>query len=517
MASGAAVDCSALARRAAGLPPRALVRRLLFVAKNSEEPQQKQEAAAMAVEHARRGSDSALYLEACAACADAGDARGGAVDGSWVEAADSAWQLERDRLEAALHAARSGSGKDVLQRAHKLLGEAAYARGEGQLALKSFVRMRDYSTTPRQTLDMCVRVCVVAADVGSWSHVTSYAAKADHALESTHDVVTGMRLRCAVALALLNERDYAAAAPKLVDVVLAAAAPVPEGAPRPRDEGWDVCAAGDAAGLAALAALATFDRKRLASDCVNSVTFRNAVAVAAPKALELVQAFFAGRYANALHLLAAVGAELRLDPNAAPHVDALTKLVQDRMVAQYCAPYQTLCLLRLAATFELPLVEAEANVARLVDAGLIVAKIDSKANALRRVDGDHRRADFAKLVDQGDAYVREMRALAMRISCLEHDVVVRGRNPTSAGPPVAGHSREHLPAGPWQARRRDGAGPGGGFSRRSFERSAFPASAAMAADADDDDDMDVVVDDAHAERARDGDAEMHEAPRAPAV
>ena len=55
-------------------------------------------------------------------------------------------------------------------------------------------------------------------------------------------------------------------------------------------------------------------------------------------------------------------------------VDAVARAVRDRCLAQYCAPYATVCLRRMAGAFAMPLDALEASVADLVARGAIAAE-----------------------------------------------------------------------------------------------------------------------------------------------
>lgn len=53
-----------------------------------------------------------------------------------------------------------------------------YARGAVQTAFKGYVRSRDYCTSPRQVVDMCLAVIRCAVENGAFVHVNNYVSKA---------------------------------------------------------------------------------------------------------------------------------------------------------------------------------------------------------------------------------------------------------------------------------------------------------------------------------------------------
>jgi len=53
-----------------------------------------------------------------------------------------------------------------------------YARGAVPAAFKGYVRSRDYCTSPRQVVDMCLAVIRCAVENGGFVHVSNYVSKA---------------------------------------------------------------------------------------------------------------------------------------------------------------------------------------------------------------------------------------------------------------------------------------------------------------------------------------------------
>ena len=112
---------------------------------------------------------------------------------------------------------------------------------------------------------------------------------------------------------------------------------------------------------------------------------------------------YAGDYAKALSFIAALGDELALDPVLAPHASALKEKAVDRLIAQYCKPYKTVDLGRMAAAFSLDQSALEDRVARLVGAGSLG---DLRVDLVKKDDGGgvvprHVEKHFAELAKNG--------------------------------------------------------------------------------------------------------------------
>lgn len=94
------------------------------------------------------------------------------------------------------------------------LGDFFYARGDLQAAFKSYVRTRDYCTTSKHIINMCLNVILVSIELGHFVHVTNYVQKAEQTPDNSDPVIQG-KLKCAAALAYLENKKYKLAARKV--------------------------------------------------------------------------------------------------------------------------------------------------------------------------------------------------------------------------------------------------------------------------------------------------------------
>ena len=68
----------------------------------------------------------------------------------------------------------------------------------------------------------------------------------------------------------------------------------------------------------------------------------------------------------------------------------------------------------------------EKELAQLIMDGQVTARIDSQAKVLYARHTDVRAATFHKLLQFGEAYIRDSKALMLRASLLKHDLIQRG-------------------------------------------------------------------------------------------
>lgn len=93
-------------------------------------------------------------------------------------------------------------------------GDFYYAHGQLGDAFKSYVRTRDYCTTAKHVVTMCLNAILVSIEMGQFSHVTSYISKAEQTPEGLDPVIIA-KLRCVAGLAHLETKKYKLAARKV--------------------------------------------------------------------------------------------------------------------------------------------------------------------------------------------------------------------------------------------------------------------------------------------------------------
>lgn len=79
----------------------------------------------------------------------------------------------------------------------------------------------------------------------------------------------------------------------------------------------------------------------------------------------------------------------------------------------------------MSVAFSLDMASLERTLADLIQEGKIAARIDSHKKILHARHSDQRNDTFTQALQVGNRYVRDVRALIMRLSLVEHDVAVR--------------------------------------------------------------------------------------------
>lgn len=110
-----------------------------------------------------------------------------AFDPSWIEARAKKGAHKLEKLDNDLKNYRMNSIKESIRRGHDDLGDHYLNSGDLSNALKCYSRARDYCTSGKHVVNMCLNVIKVSIYLQNWSHVQSYVSKA----ESTPDFSEG--------------------------------------------------------------------------------------------------------------------------------------------------------------------------------------------------------------------------------------------------------------------------------------------------------------------------------------
>lgn len=178
-------DVDAYAAKYAG---RNRVDRLLFVAAHSA--QLRADARRALLRELRDGLNTKLYVEVAeAAEQDGGVPAGLEVDAAHVEAQRRGAAQQHERMERELNSYKSTMIKESIRMGHNDLGEFYYQLGDLPAALKSFAQARDYCTTDKHIVEMCLNVSKVGLHMRNFAHVTNYLTKLEQVASTQSDLV----------------------------------------------------------------------------------------------------------------------------------------------------------------------------------------------------------------------------------------------------------------------------------------------------------------------------------------
>lgn len=350
----------------------------------------------------------------------------------WISQTDAAANSERDELEGEAARAKAAVDRAAVRASAVALGDWHARRGEPQAALRSFLRARDYCSTPRDVAEVCLRAASTAAAAGSWAHVSSYASRAASAAAtapaagasndlssppappaaaaappviSSAAVATALAGCAAAAFDAGRWREAALGFVKAADAadvdgggvagvgggVIVAAGSTSSSYPLDADAACAPSLASplDVALSGGLACLASLDRAELSSVALASPGFRDALSSLLPALLAAVEACAAARFGDCLALLRErVLPRARLDARASRAAPGLAAQAARRCLVQYAAPYSALSLDAARARLGFASrAELDEELAALVRKGAVKGRLDVPGGLLTKEAG----------------------------------------------------------------------------------------------------------------------------------
>ena len=398
----------------AGYGPHAAVPRLMFIADRSDDEALKLDALRAAHDILKQGDDTRAY----AAVVEKIAGRLGPsheLDKEWVDETDRRAAKKQEVLDAELNGYKTNMIKESIRMGHNDLGDFYHARGDLNAAFKCYVRTRDYCTTPRHVVNMCLNVIRVSVQAENFANVQNYVAKAAAVPDSADDPLVAAKLACAGGLAAIEQRKYKLAAEKFTRLQSEVGSAFD-----------DVVGAADVATFGGLCALASLDRSDLKKDVLENPTFRTAME-AAPEVRACVEDFYNSRYSSLFDGLERLRPQLALDLHLHDHVDALYEAIRRRALVQYVEPFSAVDLRRMADAFRVDDVAAmEHEVGALIADEQISARIDSQRKTLHKRRADSRATTYADALEAGRLFTKVIHAMLLRTSLIRNECTVKG-------------------------------------------------------------------------------------------
>ncbi|KAK2983978.1 hypothetical protein RJ640_027303 [Escallonia rubra] len=366
--SGEQLDVEAYAALYSG---RTKVVRLLFIAERCGGGAMELEALRMAYDEIKKGENTQLFREVVQRI----DGRLGpeyGPDPAWAEAVDRRAEQRKEKLENELNAYRTNLIKESIRMGYNDFGDFYYVHGLLGDAFKNYVRTRDYCTTGKHITHMCLNAILVSIEMGQFTHVSSYVSKAEQNSQNSDslDTITAAKLRCAAGIAYLEAKKYKLAARK--------------------------------------------------NKVIDNINFRNFLELV-PEVRELIHDFYSSHYASCLDYLGSLKANLLLDIHLHDHVETLYEQIRSKALIQYTHPFLSVDLHMMANAFKTTVAGLEKELEALITDNQIQARIDSHNKILYARHADQRNATFQRVLQTGDEFDRDVRAMLLRANLIKHD------------------------------------------------------------------------------------------------
>ncbi|KAI9008335.1 26S proteasome subunit RPN7-domain-containing protein [Gaertneriomyces semiglobifer] len=335
----------------------------------------------------------------------------------WIDRMTKEARLKTEKLEKELKDYKNNMIKESIRMGYNDLGDHLYSCGDLIGAQRAYARTRDYNTTAKHIVDMCLNMIKVNIETGNLAHVSNHVVKAENAPEMPDKAEVMAKLKCAMGLVHLDSGRYKQAARSFLVTGFELGT------------SWtDVISPNDVANYGALCALASLDRSELRSMVFENASFKQFLELE-PQTRELLNYFYNSKYAQCLEILSRMKSDLYLDLWLNTHVEILYQSIRRKALVQYITPFISVDLTKMAQAFSTTVAELEPELARLITEKEIQARIDSHNKTLKAKSSNQRSAIFERSLTMGREYEAEAKQilLRMKLSLTDMEGMIRCR------------------------------------------------------------------------------------------
>jgi len=398
------------------------VKRLLTIAKTTDNELQQKQAVELAVEELQKNKNILEYEEVIEKYGKYGLIR----DEDWIEKTRREHIDELQRLEAEESSARNNNLSHELRAAKKALGHFHWRTGDSKKALTYLMKMNEGYSRPEDIVEMAVEVIQVALYLKNYSIVNQYVSKALQSGEKIRDKVTTSLLDIATGIAMMGNGSYGAAAGRflLADIVVA-------------DKLRTVCTVEDVALMGTFCALASFTRKQLNDpeyavvqantknqthvlSLLNNTLFTNFLD-SMPEVRALATAYFNSNFSVVFKMYPSLEKRMKLGYHINGKVQRdFYKKAREKAIKQYVTPFHSVDMNVMAPEFACSVAALEKELAHLIRKRSITARIDSHKKILYAPLSDQRSRTLNRIQALSKSYVIDTQNHLLRMNVSKH-------------------------------------------------------------------------------------------------
>mmetsp|Transcript_5445 Transcript_5445/g.7572 ORF Transcript_5445/g.7572 Transcript_5445/m.7572 type:complete len:455 (-) Transcript_5445:40-1404(-) len=179
----------------------------------------------------------------------------------------------------------------------------------------------------------------------------------------------------------------------------------------------------DVAIYGTLCAMASFKRAQLQTNLLKSGEFKKFMSLV-PGLVEMVQNFVQCKFKKAFAHLENMKPDILLDYYMARHQETIYQKIHELAVIQYFVPFSHAKISRMAEEFGVSQIDMENRLVKLIERGSVQARIDNVNKVVIARDTDVRCQTYKKVLEIGDAHIRDLKGLLMRMSLNSNDYVI---------------------------------------------------------------------------------------------
>jgi len=390
------------------------IQRLLFIAGCTQQMRLKIEALKVCLEMLKRTMNTKGYQEVhntLKAAVEGTDVAIPSLDTVWMEATQKQSSVLKDLHEQDLTTAKAQQTKETIRSCHTQLVNLCTDLGEYSSALKYMSKSREYCSDPPAVVATYLSIIKLNALIQEYSDILSFASKAHHTAVKDEDRVKMLTaVQASYGLAYMTQGKFKEAATAFAQV-------------RHQDLGAtfvDIMSPQDVAVYGVLCALASLERKQVQATMLDSATFRECLNMV-PQIRDLAVDFCNCKYGVCLSALEKMKEALSLDVHLHAQVDTLCQQIRNKGMVQYFSPFLSVSLHSMAEAFNTSVDGIQSEVAALIGAKQLDAKIDSQQKVLYVRHTNLRKATYENALRVSEDFLDSTQALILRANLLKHD------------------------------------------------------------------------------------------------
>ncbi|KAJ2714412.1 hypothetical protein H4R19_001745 [Coemansia spiralis] len=336
-----------------------------------------------------------------------------AEDTEWIVGANNAASEQNKDVTARLERARRQNSKREAFRAQNEQAELLRKMGRMDEAIRVLQDARSFCVDIGEQSQLHVDVARVAQTMFRWLHVSSSIQRAESMMPDQPEAVAA-ELAVMQAQASFGDAKWTVAVGEIQRLSLEKLA-----------AGSDAVAARDFALYGTLAGLAVLSRDRVKELLIDGVQFGQFLAHM-PECERLLQSFYSARYDETLQRLDAIKSFCLIDPVMGPHIHTLQEQIVDNIVVLYTRPFVSIRMASMARALCFASEDVlEATLVRMIEAGLIDARIDATTGFLARHTVDPRDSALQRVEKIHDEFSLQAELMATRLQYLEEESSLR--------------------------------------------------------------------------------------------
>eukprot|EP00298_Acanthocystis_sp_HF-20_P005372 c15561_g1_i1.p1 GENE.c15561_g1_i1~~c15561_g1_i1.p1 ORF type:complete len:434 (-),score=169.19 c15561_g1_i1:21-1280(-) len=384
-------------------------KRLCFIGLHS--PEHRNEALKMLFDELKKGKNTIFYRECWTLFYE--DNPIDEKTNAWLTEKEAANKSDLIKLETELNNYQVNLIKESIRMGFEELGDFQMAIGDVRKAQKSYIQAKDNCTTPKHITDACLRVVHSCIEVNDYATAAIYVGKAEASYDCSKDSVLSSCLKAATGLGFLHTEKFSIAASKFLDCSIELGTSFNH-----------IISCQDIAVYGTLCAMASFDRAELKAKVINNNKFSSFLELV-PELKEILSSFCESRYTKCLQELQKLLPTFLLDIHLRPFVNGMLKSIRNKALIQYCLPFTSVGLTKMAEVFSCSVEELEKDLCSLIVSGSIHARIDSQNKVLQARQKKHRDIGYEKVTQLGSKYEQDTIAFLIRANCIRHQYMIK--------------------------------------------------------------------------------------------